>query len=97
FQRQLAAVLPATSGIRRCGSAALDLCMLAQGSLDAFWELELSPWDIAGGLAILHEAGGTSSRLDGAALDPLVRGSVLAANSPELLEALGDLLRDGGD
>ncbi len=95
FQRQLAAVLPASSGIRRCGSAALDLCTLAQGALDAFWELELSPWDIAGGLAILHEAGGVWARIDGSALDPLVRGSVLAANSPELMGALGDLLRDG--
>ncbi len=94
FQRQLAAVLPATSGIRRCGSAALDLCTLAQGALDAFWELELSPWDVVGGLAILHEAGGISARIDGAPLDPLLRGSVLAANSPELMASLGRLLAE---
>lgn len=96
FQRQLAAVLPATSGIRRCGSAALDLCTLAQGALDAFWELELSPWDIVGGLAILHEAGGVSARIDGTSLDPLLRGSVLAANSPDLMASLGQLLGGQG-
>lgn len=95
FQRQLAAVLPASSGIRRCGSAALDLCTLAQGALDAFWELELSPWDVVGGLAILHEAGGISARIDGSPLDPLLRGSVLAANSADLMAALGGLLQEG--
>jgi myo-inositol-1(or 4)-monophosphatase len=86
-------ILPASGGIRRCGSAALDLCYLAEGILDAFWEEEyLSPWDVAAGLVILQEAGGVASRLDGSAVD-LRAGSVLAANSPQMLEELGGLVR----
>ena len=52
----LGAVLRDTAGVRRGGSAALDLCHVAEGTLTAFWELSLSPWDWAGGLAILSEA-----------------------------------------
>jgi len=89
FQR----VLPASGGIRRCGSAALDLCYLAEGVLDAFWEEDyLSPWDVAAGLVILAEAGGLATRLNGEGID-LGDGSVLAANSPALLEELGQLVR----
>jgi myo-inositol-1(or 4)-monophosphatase len=92
FLRDLERVLPVCAGVRRGGSASLDLCYLAQGSLDAFWEITLDPWDVAAGLVILEEAGGLSSRMDGSALDARVSGSVLAANSAELLEGLGRLL-----
>jgi myo-inositol-1(or 4)-monophosphatase len=51
--------------IRRDGSAALDLCYLACGRFDGFWELSLKPWDTAAGLLILAEAGGVATRLDG--------------------------------
>lgn len=85
-------VLPACSGIRRGGSAALDLCYLAQGSLDAFWETRLDPWDVAAGLVILNEAGGVARRKEGDPLDVQFAGSVLAANSPELLGALSQQL-----
>ncbi len=95
YQAQFARVLRSTAGIRRGGSAALDLCYLAQGSLDAFWELVLSPWDVAAGLAILSEAGGTSSRLEGGEIGP-ERGTVLAANSTGLQDALGALVRGEG-
>jgi myo-inositol-1(or 4)-monophosphatase len=89
FQR----VLPSSGGIRRTGSAALDLCYLAEGILDGFWEEDyLSPWDVAAGLVILTEAGGIATRLDGAAID-LANGSVLAANSPALYRELGSLVR----
>src|SRR5437016_13934336 len=54
----LAAVLPATSGVRRFGAAALDLAYVAAGRLDGFWEFGLSPWDIAAGLAAVRGAGG---------------------------------------
>lgn len=94
---ELGRVLGATSGIRRGGSAALDLCYLAQGRLDAFWEGWLAPWDVAAGLAILAEAGGVWSRMDGTPLDPVRDGSVLAANSPALLEALGAVVRGGAE
>ena len=51
--------------IRRGGSAALDLCHLAMGRCDGFWELDLHPWDTAAGVLILEEAGGRVSRFDG--------------------------------
>ena len=92
YLREVERVLPACSGIRRGGSAALDLCYLAQGSLDAFWETRLYPWDIAGGLVILSEAGGVVRRKEGNPLDIQIAGSVLAANSPELLENLSQRL-----
>ena len=52
-------------GIRRAGSAALDLCYVACGRLDGFWELKLKPWDIAAGALIVAEAGGTLSDFSG--------------------------------
>lgn len=52
-------------GIRRAGSAALDLCYVASGRLDGFWELRLKPWDIAAGALIVAEAGGTLSTFSG--------------------------------
>lgn len=52
-------------GIRRCGSAALDLCYVACGRLDGFWELNLKPWDIAAGILIVKEAGGTVTDFEG--------------------------------
>ena len=54
-----------TAGIRRAGSAALDLCYVAAGRLDAFWETGLSSWDIAAGALIIREAGGIITGLDG--------------------------------
>ena len=88
YVEELGRVLQASGGVRRGGSAALDFCYLAEGILDAFWEEDyLSPWDAAAGMVILAEAGGVVTRLDGSPLD-LEDGSYLAANSPELLEAL---------
>jgi len=51
--------------VRRCGSAALDLCYLACGRFDGFWELKLKPWDVAAGALIVTEAGGRVSDIDG--------------------------------
>lgn len=53
-------------GIRRCGSAAIDLCYVAQGRYDLYWELNLQPWDTAAGVLIVREAGGVVTDLDGA-------------------------------
>lgn len=58
-----------TRGVRRCGSAAIDVCMVADGTYDGYWEMKLNPWDWAAATCILHEAGGTSSRYDGSAFD----------------------------
>ena len=66
-----------TSGVRRPGAAALDLCYVACGRLDAFWETGLSPWDLAAGTLIIREAGGIISALDGGE-NHLETGHVLA-------------------
>jgi myo-inositol-1(or 4)-monophosphatase len=56
-----------THGVRRAGSAALDLCNVASGRFDGFWEFNLNPWDTAAGVLIVEEAGGKVSRFDGSA------------------------------
>ena len=56
-----------THGVRRAGSAALDLCNVASGRFDGFWEFNLNPWDTAAGVLIVEEAGGKASRFDGSA------------------------------
>jgi len=54
-----------THGVRRAGSAALDLCNVASGRFDGFWEFNLNPWDTAAGVLIVQEAGGQVTRFDG--------------------------------
>lgn len=66
-------------GIRRCGTASLDLAMVAAGQLGAFFEYQLSPWDFAAGRLLIEEAGGKISTCDGKSL-PLETTSVLASN-----------------
>lgn len=88
---QLDRVLRSASGVRRAGSAALDLCYLAQGSLDAFWEEILMPWDFAAGLIIVREAGGVVSGPSGGELE-LATGAVRGANSNGLLDELMSVL-----
>jgi myo-inositol-1(or 4)-monophosphatase len=68
-----------TQGVRRTGSAALDLCYVACGRVDAFWEFGLRPWDVAAGALIVAEAGGRVTNLDGSALDLEAR-KILASN-----------------
>ena len=68
-----------TRGIRRLGSAALDLAYVAAGRLDGFWEFDLSPWDIAAGIIIVEEAGGKISQIDGNS-HHLLSDSILATN-----------------
>jgi myo-inositol-1(or 4)-monophosphatase len=76
---QFALVLRGTAGIRRAGSAALDLCNVACGRFDAFWELVLAPWDVAAGILMVQEAGGIVSDLDGNPAQ-LASGSFVAGN-----------------
>jgi myo-inositol-1(or 4)-monophosphatase len=68
-----------TQGVRRTGSAALDLCYVACGRVDAFWEFGLKAWDVAAGAMIVTEAGGRVTNLDGSALDLDAR-KILASN-----------------
>jgi myo-inositol-1(or 4)-monophosphatase len=82
YARQFAQVSRHTAGIRRAGSAALDLSNLACGRFDGFWELVLAPWDIAAGVLIVREAGGLVTDLDGVTKS-ISHGSVVAGN-PEI-------------
>ena len=66
FARTLGALMPATAGVRRFGSAALDLAWVAAGRYDGYWELGLKPWDCAAGVLIVREAGGTATDPAGA-------------------------------
>ncbi len=68
-----------THGVRRAGSAALDLCNVACGRFDGFWEFNLNPWDTAAGVLIVEEAGGKVSRYDGSAFE-LNSRETLASN-----------------
>lgn len=72
--------LKKAQAIRRDGSAALDLCYVAMGRFDGFWEVKLKPWDIAAGALIVQEAGGCATGFAGEFLD-LNKGDVLASNS----------------
>jgi myo-inositol-1(or 4)-monophosphatase len=74
-----AAFVRAARGVRRDGSAALDLCYVASGRLDGYWELELNPWDVCAGALIVSEAGGQLSDLTGGPL-PSSGGQVVASN-----------------
>jgi myo-inositol-1(or 4)-monophosphatase len=79
FQRILEAVSPAVAGIRRNGSAALDLAWVAAGRFDGFWEEDLQYWDLAAGLLLVREAGGFVTDYRGSEAG-IAKGQVLAAN-----------------
>ena len=65
--KSMEAVLPYTRDIRRLGSAALDLCNVARGTFEGYYEINLKPWDVAAGVLMVKEAGGSVSRHDGGA------------------------------
>jgi myo-inositol-1(or 4)-monophosphatase len=90
YTRQFTNILQRSAGIRRAGSAALDLCHVANGWFDGFWELSLAPWDVAAGTLIVREAGGLVTRVDGSR-DVVGHGSILAGNRA-IHEALGHAL-----
>jgi myo-inositol-1(or 4)-monophosphatase len=80
FLKELHQISQRVAGVRRFGAAALDLAWVAAGRFDAFWERDLSPWDLAAGLLIVAEAGGAVTDADGGP-DPLSTGSVCAGNA----------------
>jgi myo-inositol-1(or 4)-monophosphatase len=86
-----AAFLSQAQAVRRLGSAALDLCYVAAGRMDAFWEQHLEPWDMAAGALMLAEAGGTVTALDGGRFD--VRQGQLMASNGVMHEALLEVVR----
>src|SRR5204862_2851001 len=77
---ELAVLQAKAIGIRRLGSATLDLAFVAAGRLDAFWERGLHPWDLAAGILLIREAGGFTSDCDGEA-SPLQTGNIIAAHA----------------
>ena len=81
----LRALARITAGIRRPGSAALDLAYVAAGRVDGFWELGLKPWDTAAGTLMIQEAGGRVGKLDG---DEYRLGANIVAGAPKVYEAL---------
>ena len=84
------------AGLRRYGAATLDLAWLAAGRLDAYWERDLSPWDIASGIILVREAGGFVSDIDGKDA-MLTKGSVVAGNDTmhrELLKLLKNAAKE---
>jgi myo-inositol-1(or 4)-monophosphatase len=81
-----------TRAVRRLGSAALDLCYVAAGRFDGFWEERLKPWDVAAGILIVTEAGGRVTGMDGGPFD-MAAGHLLATNGVihrEMLEIIAD-------
>jgi len=76
----LTSILPHIRDIRRLGAAAIDLCYLAQGRIDGFYEIDLQPWDVAAGILIVQEAGGEISNLSGEPYNISDKG-IVASNS----------------
>ena len=91
YAGQLKKLMQSSSGVRRAGAAALDLAYVACGRLDAFWEMGLSPWDMAAGALLVLEAGGLISDLQGEQ-SYMASGDICAA-TPKVLPALLDALR----
>ena len=81
------ALFPHTAGIRRPGSAALDLSYVAAGRLDGFWEIGLNIWDMAAGVLLIQEAGGLSSDFVGGS-NHLESGNLVAGNPKLFAEIL---------
>lgn len=85
------ALLPTTGGIRRAGSAALDLAYVAAGRLDGFLELSLSPWDMAAGALLIKEAGGLVGDIEGGE-NYLESGNIVVGN-PKIFKALLQIIK----
>jgi len=85
------AFVKAARAIRRDGSAALDLCYVAAGRFDGFWELKLHPWDVAAGLLIVEEAGGRTSDFSGRG--SCASGQQTVASNGQLHDAILELLQ----
>lgn len=96
WNREFLHLLYATSGIRRAGSAALDLVDVARGRFDGFWEYGLAPWDAAAGIVLILEAGGRVTDLEGHAITTPPEEGPLVAGNPAIHEWLLDALRRSG-
>jgi myo-inositol-1(or 4)-monophosphatase len=93
YMEVLPRLMQQTAGLRRAGSAALDLCDVACGRFDAFWELRLAPWDVAAGILLIREAGGVVTDLEGKPA-PVAHGPIVAGN-PKMHGWLLEQLKGG--
>jgi myo-inositol-1(or 4)-monophosphatase len=91
YMRQLRGFMETSAGVRRADAAALDLAYVACGRLDAFWELGLSPWDMAAGALLIQEAGGLVGDLAGE--NQFLESGDICAATPKLFSALLEALR----
>ena len=90
FSAMLTDVMDKTAGVRRLGCASLDLCYVAAGRDEGFWEVGLSPWDVAGGIVIVREAGGLVTQIDGR--NNMLYGDSILATNQQLYDPLRKLL-----
>ncbi len=86
-----AAFVGQARAVRRLGSAAIDLCYVAAGRMDGFWERDLKPWDIAAGALIVAEAGGRVTQMDGASFNS--RGNQVLATNGTIHQHMLDVIR----
>ncbi len=93
FLKEMETVMREVAGIRRTGSAALDLAFIAAGRFDAYWERNLKPWDLAAGIVIVREAGGFVSDLNGN--DTMLESGDVIASNGTLIKALMPLVGSG--
>jgi myo-inositol-1(or 4)-monophosphatase len=84
------AIKKQVQAVRRCGSAAIDLCFVGDGTYDGYWERKLRPWDLAAGAAIVRAAGGRVTTFDGGEQD--VIGGNLVVTNGRFHDALVDAL-----
>ncbi len=94
YLRYFRQFLRQTLAIRRPGSAAIDLCYVAAGRFDGFWELKLAPWDMAAGVLLITEAGGRVTDSEGGPFDIYSRGFLVASNGrihDQMLQAIWDI------
>ncbi len=94
YIRMMRNIMLATSGIRRPGAAALDLAWVAAGRIDGFWEIGLSPWDMAAGALLVREAGGLIGDLDGN--DKFMESGRVVASNAKLFSAILQTLKQKG-
>ena len=90
FIKEMDMIIPEVAGIRRSGSASLDLAWIAAGRYDIFWERGLSIWDIAAGVLLVREAGGFAKGIDGSDQD-LWNGNIISGND-DIIIALSEKL-----
>lgn len=94
-ERVMQSLVKTVRGSRTIGSAALDMAYVAEGVIDGYLAMGLSPWDVGAGLIIVHEVGGITTDRDGNPLNMLEKSSIVACNKQIQSTIIGDFLRKG--